>query len=108
MGVCAWGVFPEINALIHLEPFPDDDFRWKVSISEDFHEKLNSLFIQYLRKFVFASFFRTGHGIGHFKYCWYIHCGSSCDNDFRTSYFQNYDTADPVCIKLKFSNNTNL
>jgi cation-transporting ATPase 13A1 len=27
---CAWGVFPEINALIHLEAFPDDDFRFKV------------------------------------------------------------------------------
>ena len=21
---CAWGVFPEINTMIHLEPFPDD------------------------------------------------------------------------------------
>jgi len=27
---CAWGVFPEINTLIHLEPFPDDAFRFKV------------------------------------------------------------------------------
>ena len=27
---CAWGTFPEINALIHLEAFPDDDFRFKV------------------------------------------------------------------------------
>jgi len=27
---CAWGVRPEINDLIHLEAFPDDDFRWKV------------------------------------------------------------------------------
>lgn len=27
---CAWGTFPELNALIHLEPFPDDDFRFKV------------------------------------------------------------------------------
>ena len=27
---CAWGAFPELNALIHLEPFPDDAFRWKV------------------------------------------------------------------------------
>ena len=27
---CAWGVFPELNALIHLEPFPDDAFRFKV------------------------------------------------------------------------------
>eukprot|EP00039_Didymoeca_costata_P012204 m.175013 g.175013 ORF g.175013 m.175013 type:complete len:1509 (+) comp15415_c0_seq4:169-4695(+) len=28
--VCAWGVSPELNAMIHLEPFPDDEFRWKV------------------------------------------------------------------------------
>ena len=27
---CAWGVFPELNTLIHLEPFPDDAFRWKI------------------------------------------------------------------------------
>ena len=27
---CAWGIFPEINALIHLEEFPNDPFRWKV------------------------------------------------------------------------------
>jgi cation-transporting ATPase 13A1 len=27
---CAWGVSPEFNALIHLEPFPDDPFRWKI------------------------------------------------------------------------------
>jgi cation-transporting ATPase 13A1 len=27
---CAWGVFPELNTLIHLEPFPDDAFRFKV------------------------------------------------------------------------------
>jgi len=27
---CAWGVYPELNALIHLEPFPDDAFRIKV------------------------------------------------------------------------------
>ena len=27
---CAWGVFPELNTLIHLEAFPDDDFRFKV------------------------------------------------------------------------------
>jgi len=27
---CAWGVFPELNELIHLEPFPDDAFRFKV------------------------------------------------------------------------------
>ena len=28
--VCAWGAFPELNTLIHLEPFPNDEFRWKV------------------------------------------------------------------------------
>ena len=27
---CAWGAFPELNGLMHLEPFPDDEFRWKV------------------------------------------------------------------------------
>jgi len=27
---CAWGAFPELNALIHLEAFPNDDFRWRV------------------------------------------------------------------------------
>ena len=27
---CAWGVFPELNQLIHLEPFPDDAYRWRV------------------------------------------------------------------------------
>ena len=27
---CAWGMFPELNELIHLEAFPNDDFRWKV------------------------------------------------------------------------------
>lgn len=27
---CAWGTFPEINELIHLQPFPDDAFRWRV------------------------------------------------------------------------------
>ena len=32
---CAWGAFPELNALIHLEPFPDDAFRWKVSFVGD-------------------------------------------------------------------------
>jgi len=30
VAVCAWGVFPEVNAMVHLEPFPDDAFRWKV------------------------------------------------------------------------------
>ena len=28
--VCAWNVFPAGNALIHLAPFPDDDFRWTI------------------------------------------------------------------------------
>ena len=27
---CAWGVFPKLNEMIHLEPFPDDDFRFRV------------------------------------------------------------------------------
>ncbi|KAL1529584.1 hypothetical protein AB1Y20_000527 [Prymnesium parvum] len=27
---CAWGVFPELNKMIHLEAFPDDAFRFKV------------------------------------------------------------------------------
>ena len=27
---CAWGVFPELNTMIHLEAFPDDAFRFKV------------------------------------------------------------------------------
>jgi cation-transporting ATPase 13A1 len=27
---CAWGMFPELNELIHLEAFPNDEFRWKV------------------------------------------------------------------------------
>jgi cation-transporting ATPase 13A1 len=30
VALCAWGVFPEINELMHLHPFPDDDFRWTV------------------------------------------------------------------------------
>eukprot|EP00750_Incisomonas_marina_P025782 INCI5672.1.p1 GENE.INCI5672.1~~INCI5672.1.p1 ORF type:complete len:1383 (-),score=266.40 INCI5672.1:151-4299(-) len=30
VGLCAWGVFPAINAMIHLHPFPDDEFRWTV------------------------------------------------------------------------------
>ena len=28
--VCAWNVFPYGNSLIHLAPFPDDDFRWTI------------------------------------------------------------------------------
>ena len=28
--VCAWGVSPQLNTLIHLEEFPDDAFRWQV------------------------------------------------------------------------------
>jgi len=27
---CAWGISPEVNTLIHLEPFPDDAYRFKV------------------------------------------------------------------------------
>jgi hypothetical protein len=30
VGACAWGVWPSFNALIHLEPFPSDEFRWQV------------------------------------------------------------------------------
>lgn len=27
---CAWGISPTMNELIHLAPFPDDEFRWTV------------------------------------------------------------------------------
>jgi len=30
VATCAWGYFPQLNTLIHLEPFPDDIFRWQV------------------------------------------------------------------------------
>jgi len=30
VAACAWGMSPELNNLIHLAPFPDDVFRWKV------------------------------------------------------------------------------
>jgi len=30
VAVCAWELMPEMNAMIHLSPFPDDDFRYKV------------------------------------------------------------------------------
>jgi len=30
VAVAAWEVFPAANSLIHLAPFPDDGFRWKV------------------------------------------------------------------------------
>lgn len=30
MVVCAWEVVPEANALIHLTPFPGDDFRYRI------------------------------------------------------------------------------
>eukprot|EP00298_Acanthocystis_sp_HF-20_P022569 c30571_g1_i1.p1 GENE.c30571_g1_i1~~c30571_g1_i1.p1 ORF type:complete len:465 (+),score=266.83 c30571_g1_i1:88-1395(+) len=30
VAVCAWSVSPELNGLIHLVPFPNDEFRWKV------------------------------------------------------------------------------
>eukprot|EP00656_Telonema_subtile_P012742 TRINITY_DN16435_c0_g1_i1.p1 TRINITY_DN16435_c0_g1~~TRINITY_DN16435_c0_g1_i1.p1 ORF type:complete len:410 (+),score=124.59 TRINITY_DN16435_c0_g1_i1:138-1367(+) len=28
--LCAWAVFPEVNAMIHLAPFPNDYFRYQV------------------------------------------------------------------------------
>ncbi|KAJ1455667.1 hypothetical protein M885DRAFT_463980 [Pelagophyceae sp. CCMP2097] len=28
--VCAWGFVPMVNEAIHLAPFPDDAFRWKI------------------------------------------------------------------------------
>jgi cation-transporting ATPase 13A1 len=30
VALCAWSIYPELNALIHLTPFPNDEFRWKV------------------------------------------------------------------------------
>lgn len=30
LGVCAWGVSPGLNEMIHLESFPSDAFRWQV------------------------------------------------------------------------------
>jgi len=30
VAVCAWELMPELNGLIHLAPFPDDTFRFKV------------------------------------------------------------------------------
>ena len=30
VAACAWGMSPQLNGLIHLEPFPDDAFRWQV------------------------------------------------------------------------------
>eukprot|EP00667_Euglena_gracilis_P000330 EG_transcript_331 len=30
VAACAWAVVPEFNALIHLDEFPDDHFRWTV------------------------------------------------------------------------------
>jgi len=30
VAVCAWELMPQMNSLIHLHPFPDDEFRWKV------------------------------------------------------------------------------
>jgi len=32
VGVCAWGYFPALNSMIHLEAFPDDYFRWQVMV----------------------------------------------------------------------------
>ncbi|KAL3904947.1 MAG: hypothetical protein SGPRY_011096 [Prymnesium sp.] len=35
---CAWGLFPELNSMIHLEAFPDDAFRFKVmGVPHDHH-----------------------------------------------------------------------
>ena len=28
--LCAWNVLPEVNAAIHLSPFPDDQFRFEI------------------------------------------------------------------------------
>ena len=30
VGACAWSISPMFNGLIHLEPFPNDEFRWQV------------------------------------------------------------------------------
>ena len=30
VAACAWQLSPELNSMIHLHPFPDDDFRYKV------------------------------------------------------------------------------
>ncbi len=30
VGFCAWGIRPDINAMIHLAEFPNDEFRWRV------------------------------------------------------------------------------
>jgi cation-transporting ATPase 13A1 len=30
VATCAWSIFPELNGLIHLAPFPNDEFRLKV------------------------------------------------------------------------------
>ena len=29
VAACAWGIFPTANSMLHLEPFPTDEFRWK-------------------------------------------------------------------------------
>lgn len=30
VAACAWGVMPQANEMLHLAPFPSDEFRWKV------------------------------------------------------------------------------
>jgi len=32
VAAAAWGISPEVNAMIHLVPFPNDDFRWRVML----------------------------------------------------------------------------
>ena len=29
VAACAWGIFPTANSMLHLAPFPTDEFRWK-------------------------------------------------------------------------------
>eukprot|EP00924_Labyrinthula_sp_SR-Ha-C_P016340 snap_masked-scaffold_6-processed-gene-0.16-mRNA-1 protein AED:0.04 eAED:0.07 QI:0/-1/0/1/-1/1/1/0/1437 len=30
VAICAWEMFPMLNSILQLEPFPDDEFRWTV------------------------------------------------------------------------------
>merc|ERR1712034_103441 len=30
VAACAWEMFPEGNRMIHLSPFPGDEFRWQI------------------------------------------------------------------------------
>lgn len=32
VGMCAWEMVPQANELIHLSPFPGDDFRWQIMV----------------------------------------------------------------------------